>query len=583
MELLIVMVVTPLLVGAISLALIAMFELESSASDRLGATSSSQVMAANFYRDVQSATTFTTMSNPLNPAPCGSGTQILGLEWNTSSTTDTIVSYSEAPSGQTSAFDLLDYQLTRNQCTETLNPLSQSLDGTDFLSPNVFNNFALTVTGLSCPLSLSCSQGMWKLGWVTTAGVRDISLSVDLTAANASDVDTNSNCPSGMVKIAFCFTLSASPRDWAPTGSGSGPVPQPVGDIVPAQFNGNTGTIDATCNAKDPNMVINGQLLIDSNGPSTVTGKKQDIYASPLDYYGPGGPPPKLGIGIKATPMPSQVPDPLANIPPPSTQGLPQYSTLASATANVVTVGAITYTYVLPGVYDFNLVDVQGSQLVLETGEFIFNQGVSGPITSGVGGNLIYEGGGQFAPATLKLWPMSSGTYAGISLWLAPSATMSLGTGEQQFDGVVYAPGNNFNWQGNSNIWIGNLDVGSASCTGGGTGQTNIGFTQSIDFTSTSPTQANVGDTYTVTAQDPATPNSGNPISFSLDPVSTDGTCSISNATSTSASATATVSFSGVGGCLIDANQSSSNQTSSPVTGGFAEAPTIQQIIQVGP
>ena len=418
-----------------------------------------------------------------------------------------------------------------------------------------------------------------------TTGIQAISLGVDVVAINAKGFDTNASCPHG---IAFCFTLKAAPRDWAQTAFGSGPVPQTFGSIVPAQFNGGTGTDISGCSAQNPNMVVNGQLVINSDGSTGPTvnpgGNKNNIYASPVDYYAPGGAPSALGSGVTPTPISAQIADPLINLPVPSSTGLLQFSSLASATDSVVTVGGVTYTYLLPGVYNFNLFDPAGSQLILESGEYILNLGVTGPITSGVGGTFIYEAGGQFAPASSHLWPMSSGTYAGISLWLTPSATMSLGPGVQQLDGVVYAPGGNFYWHGGSDIWLGKLDAGSAGCSGGGSGQTNIGFTQSITFTSTAPTQANVGDTYNVTVTDPTTPNSGNNITFSLDPLDTNGACSISNVTSSSTLASATVNFSGPGECIVDANQASSDQTQNPVVaGGYAEAPTIQQIIQVGP
>jgi hypothetical protein len=92
-----------------------------------------------------------------------------------------------------------------------------------------------------------------------------------------------------------------------------------------------------------------------------------------------------------------------------------------------------------------------------------------------------------------------------------------------------------------------------------------------------------VGGTYTVTVNDPTTPNSGNNITFSTDLLSSVGACSIVTNSSTSTSASATVTFNGPGECLIDANQAQSNQKQNPtVVGGFAEAPTIQQIIQVG-
>ena len=67
-------------------------------------------------------------------------------------------------------------------------------------------------------------------------------------------------------------------------------------------------------------------------------------------------------------------------------------------------------------------------------------------------------------------------------------------------------------------------------------------LTQSIAFTSTPPSPALVGGTYTVTASGGA---SGNPVTFSID-ASAKGSCTISGAT---------VTFGAVGTCVIDANQ----------------------------
>ena len=67
-------------------------------------------------------------------------------------------------------------------------------------------------------------------------------------------------------------------------------------------------------------------------------------------------------------------------------------------------------------------------------------------------------------------------------------------------------------------------------------------ITQSVAFTSTPPSSALVGGTYTPTASGGA---SGNPVTFSIDP-SAKGSCSISGAT---------VTFVAVGTCVIDANQ----------------------------
>src|SRR5665213_2686262 len=54
-ELLVVVVILPLIVGALSLGLISVFSLQSSVSNRLTDTADSQVVAANYTKDVQAA------------------------------------------------------------------------------------------------------------------------------------------------------------------------------------------------------------------------------------------------------------------------------------------------------------------------------------------------------------------------------------------------------------------------------------------------------------------------------------------------------------------------------------------------
>ena len=84
---------------------------------------------------------------------------------------------------------------------------------------------------------------------------------------------------------------------------------------------------------------------------------------------------------------------------------------------------------------------------------------------------------------------------------------------------------------------------------------------QTITFTSTAPSPAVGGPSYTVTATGGG---SGNPVVFSIDGSSTPLACSI---------ASAVVSFTGAGSCIIDANQAGN--------GSFNAAPTVQQILTV--
>ena len=75
-ELLVVVLVLPLVVGAISVAMIAVFKLQTGVSNRISGSGDAQIASANFVRDVQNAATITTLSTP----QCGSGgTEVLGL------------------------------------------------------------------------------------------------------------------------------------------------------------------------------------------------------------------------------------------------------------------------------------------------------------------------------------------------------------------------------------------------------------------------------------------------------------------------------------------------------------------------
>jgi PKD repeat protein len=99
----------------------------------------------------------------------------------------------------------------------------------------------------------------------------------------------------------------------------------------------------------------------------------------------------------------------------------------------------------------------------------------------------------------------------------------------------------------------------AAPASGAGTG-----IPQTISFTA--PASGVVGGTATLTATGGA---SGNPVVFSVDPSTAAGICWVSGRTG------ATVTYTGVGLCVIDANQAAGN--------GYAAAPQVTQTITVNP
>ncbi|MCL2308704.1 MAG: hypothetical protein FWC42_00310 [Proteobacteria bacterium] len=89
---------------------------------------------------------------------------------------------------------------------------------------------------------------------------------------------------------------------------------------------------------------------------------------------------------------------------------------------------------------------------------------------------------------------------------------------------------------------------------------------QTITFTSAPPTHPTVGGAYKPSATGGL---SGSPVTFSIDPASTTGACTIS------AGPPVTVMFTGEGTCILDANQAAG--------AGFAAATSVQQFIIIGP
>jgi len=125
-ELVIVTLVLPIIIGAIALALVSIFSLQGSVSGRLTGSGDAQVVSSNFEKDVQSAALVsaplqgTNYVAPTYPAPCVSAAQsadpqVLGLQWGGGQTgaMQTEVSYVEVPVVNGSS---TTYKLVRNVC-----------------------------------------------------------------------------------------------------------------------------------------------------------------------------------------------------------------------------------------------------------------------------------------------------------------------------------------------------------------------------------------------------------------------------------------------------------------------------------
>jgi prepilin-type N-terminal cleavage/methylation domain-containing protein len=313
-ELLIVIVILPIIVGAISFALIAVFSLQNGTANRLANSGDAQMVLATFEKDVQSAGMITTNSSIATG--CGSsGIQVLGLEWPASAPT-TIVTYAEVGSSS-------PYSLVRNFCTAgtmTSSTVSFNLSA-DPLPAEQLPSF-------TCPTLQPTCAATATSGWLSTQGVSDVTWAIN---------ETNKNSATG----SFLYTLNATPRLFSSlpqnakpgeplyplsllgsscssltmTGASTLTAVNSAGILLPIQ-------IQASCPSAmtlDPGISLNGSVSgIVSNDPNTTV-PGSDSYCELQSKHGATCDPAQVG---PPETYPAQT-DPLAAFTAPSNPTLP--------------------------------------------------------------------------------------------------------------------------------------------------------------------------------------------------------------------------------------------------------------------
>ena len=203
-ELVIVIGVMPLVIGAIAVGIISVFSLQGSVSNRLTDSGDAQVVSVNFQNDVQSAALMTTSDTAQNPAQCGTGFQILGLQLGNKNQ----ISYTTAATSGGSP----TYQLTRNVCTGGSQTPSSSSVITRDLPASVVTTSPVTLPQCPPPTSstaAACNPGpggtyAYQNGWVSTVGVTGITFQVkapgskfsyQLTAVPAAGANSTNLAP----------------------------------------------------------------------------------------------------------------------------------------------------------------------------------------------------------------------------------------------------------------------------------------------------------------------------------------------------------------------------------------------------
>jgi len=182
-ELIVVVAIMPIIVGAMVAALLSIISFTPSIEHRLSDSGDAQIVTTNFNKDIQGAT-MVTAAAPLtltNPPACGPGTQLLGLQY----ANGTEVSYALVTQG-TGATAVQN--LYRNLCQ--VNGLTSTLTSSTLVSHDVVNqsgsgNPAASVT-CSVATAPSCAGAppAWQAGWVSVSQVESVSLPFTYVASS---------------------------------------------------------------------------------------------------------------------------------------------------------------------------------------------------------------------------------------------------------------------------------------------------------------------------------------------------------------------------------------------------------------
>ncbi len=128
-ELAVVLVIMPVIIGAIAFGLVSVFHLQTSVSQRLSGSVDLQKVNAQFIKDVQNSEQ---IDLGITPQKCGNtGVQLLGLTWNSGST---MVSYVSIPMTNNST----NYSLERLYCNlgNFSSPVNTTVLSSDFYVSN---------------------------------------------------------------------------------------------------------------------------------------------------------------------------------------------------------------------------------------------------------------------------------------------------------------------------------------------------------------------------------------------------------------------------------------------------------------
>jgi len=508
-ELLIVSVVLPIIMGAIAFALVSVFSLQNGTANRLANSADAQVVSSTFEKDVQSAAWITT--NGLMSTGCGTaGTQVLGLRWTFNAQLIT-VTYAEVGASS-------PYSLVRNFCT------SGAITSSSTVS---FNLSADPLPAAQLP-TFTCppSQPDCGSGWLSTQGVSDVTWAIDETNQNTTG--------------SFLYTLVATPRLYSSeppaargeplyplyvlgTSCSNGPVLDMTGaSTLTAESSGGTLLpirIQASCPSAItmiPGQTLDGQVgsIVTSDQNTTTPGSHsycvlKNKNGSTCDPSQVG--PPEVYLAPSTDPLSTLTAPSDPTLPPscvvnqPCAQG-EEFSGARSLTgptfgstggtyifdSNVTISGNVTVTFA-SGTYWFKGgLSMAQSNVTFDTGTYVLGTPADtcpqqtclsktngGTLTTGPGGALFYVKAGAVTvsgSSTVSLLgesdPADYSLYGGVAIWdlssITPTVSITNGASTGSTYGGIYCPNGEVVLSGSGAMAIPFVEASTASLTGSG-------------------------------------------------------------------------------------------------------------------
>ena len=411
-ELLVVIVILPLIVGAIAVALLAVFKNSSVASTTISQSGDTQVVSSEFVSDVQSASTLTTMTTPASPAVCATVNQkavtgFASVVSFDSADGNTEISYVEVPDATS------NNKVFRNFCQG-----ASTIPVSTTAVARTAKTVQAIVSGSPCPQTLG--QGPTcpvTSAWVSAAGTAYVKLTIAAPVPKSSAL--------------YTYSLQAAPRTANPGSSGLS-----SGGTEPVLLLGTSGN-DWSCGGSL--TIDTGQVVMNS----TNGGASGGTITAPGGVYtantgNPSGSVSGTTLQPAGVPVVSgpPIPDPYKNLTPPSIPAL--------SPTNGGPVGGVFQ----PGLYT-STPSFGGDTLA--SGIYYLQNGMNiGPGTTTGNHVFIYIAGGAVSVngnVTVTLTPLASppSPAPNLTIWQAASDTNTLnfdgqGNGGTTVDGIIYAP-----------------------------------------------------------------------------------------------------------------------------------------------